>query len=99
MVILQLHGLPPPADNRVLLVSAVTDLQLEQFARGNPTVRLPSPEVVQAARTGQGWHCALVKRATMSGAVPGAERSAQIGGFAFVLESPCMPIYLGSGSV
>ena len=34
-------------------------------------VGLPSPEVVQAARTGQGWHCALVKRATMSGAASG----------------------------
>ena len=30
-------------------------------------MRLPSPEVVQAARTGQGWHWARVKRATMSG--------------------------------
>jgi hypothetical protein len=40
---------------------------------GNPTVRLPSPEVVQAARTGQGWHCALVKRATMSGAASGED--------------------------
>jgi hypothetical protein len=57
----------------VLLVSMVTDLRFEQFARGNPTVRLPSPEVVQAARTGQGWHCALVKRATMSGAASGEE--------------------------
>jgi len=37
----------------VLLVSAVTDLQFEQFARGNPAVRLPSPEVVQAALAGR----------------------------------------------
>jgi len=57
----------------VLLVGAVTDLQFEQFARGEPPVRLPSLEVVQAARTGQGWHCALVKRATMSGAASGEE--------------------------
>lgn len=57
----------------VLLVGAVADLQFEQFPRGEPTVRLPSPEVVQAARTGQGWHCALVKRATMSGAASGEE--------------------------
>ena len=41
----------------VLLVGAVTDLQVVEFARGEPTVRLPSLEVVQAARTGQGWHC------------------------------------------
>jgi hypothetical protein len=58
----------------LLLVSAVADLQLVEFARGKPTVRLPSPEVVQAALAGQGWHCALVKRATMSGAAsPGEE--------------------------
>ena len=57
----------------VLLVSAVTDLQFEQFARGKPTVRLPSPEVVHAALAGQGWHCFLVKRATMSGAASGEE--------------------------
>ena len=43
----------------VLLVSAVADRQLVELARGDPTVRLPSP---QAARTGQGWHGALVKR-------------------------------------
>jgi hypothetical protein len=36
-------------------------------------VRLPSPEVVQAARTGQGWHWPLVKRATMSGAASGED--------------------------
>ena len=57
----------------VLLVSAVADLQLVELARGKPTLRLPSPEVVQAARTGQGWHCAVVKRATMSGAASGEE--------------------------
>ena len=57
----------------VLLVGAVADLQLVELARGKPTVRLPSPQVVQAARTGQGWHCALVKRATMSGAASGEE--------------------------
>ena len=61
------------APGGVLLVSTVTDLQFEQFARGNPTVRLPSPEVVQAALAGQGWHCFLVKRATMSGAASGEE--------------------------
>ena len=57
----------------VLLVSAVTDLQLVELARGKPTVRLPSPEVVQAALAGQGWHCSLVKRATMSGAASGED--------------------------
>jgi len=57
----------------VLLVSAVTDLQLAELARGKPTVRLPSPEVVQAALAGQGWHWPLVKRATMSGAASGEE--------------------------
>ena len=36
-------------------------------------MRLPSPEVVQAALTGQGWHWLLVKRATMSGAASGEE--------------------------
>jgi hypothetical protein len=36
-------------------------------------VRLPSLEVVQAALAGQGWHCALVKRATMSGAASGED--------------------------
>ena len=40
---------------------------------GKPTVRLPSPEVVQAALAGQGWHWLLVKRATMSGAAAGEE--------------------------
>ena len=40
---------------------------------GKPTVRLPSPEVVQAALAGQGWHCSLVKRATMSGAASGED--------------------------
>jgi hypothetical protein len=40
---------------------------------GKPTVRLPSPEVVQAALAGQGWHWALVKRATMSVASSGEE--------------------------
>jgi hypothetical protein len=55
----------------ILLVGAVADLQLVQFSRGKPTVRLPSPEVVQAALAGQGWHWALVKRATMSGAASG----------------------------
>ena len=62
-----------PVPGGVLLVSAVTDLQFEQFAQGKPTVRLASPEVMQAARTGQDWHCALVKRATMSGAASGEE--------------------------
>jgi hypothetical protein len=46
----------------LLLVGAVADLQLVQIARGKPTVRLPSSEVVQAALArgyglaGQGWH-------------------------------------------
>ena len=31
----------------VLLVGAVADLQFVELARGKPTVRLPSPEVVQ----------------------------------------------------
>jgi hypothetical protein len=66
----------------ILLVSAVTDLQFEQFARGKPTVRLPSPEVVQAALAGQGWHWPLVKRATMSGAASGEE----------VGQGPCHPL-------
>jgi hypothetical protein len=57
----------------VLLAGAVADLQLVELARGKPTVRLPSPEVVQAALAGQGWHWALVERATMSGAAPGEE--------------------------
>ena len=57
----------------VLLVGAVADLQLVELARGKPTVRLPSPEVVQAALAGQGWHWPLVKRATMSGAASGEE--------------------------
>ena len=58
----------------VLLVGAVADLQLVELARGGkPTVRLPSPEVVQAALAGQGRHWPLVKRATMSGAAPGEE--------------------------
>src|SRR5262249_25569690 len=58
----------------VLLVGAVAGLQLVELARGKPTVRLPSPEVVQAALAGQGWHWALVKRATMSGAASGRGR-------------------------
>ena len=57
----------------VLLVGAVADLQLVELAGGEPTVRLPSPEEVQAALAGQGWHCFLVKRATMSGAASGEE--------------------------
>src|SRR5512146_249774 len=51
----------------VVLAGAVAGLQFAELARGKPTVRWPSPEVVQAARTGQGWHWPLVKRATMSG--------------------------------
>jgi hypothetical protein len=46
----------------VLLAGAVADLQFAGLARGKPTVRLPSPEVVQAALAGQGWHWPLVKR-------------------------------------
>jgi hypothetical protein len=57
----------------VLLVGAVAGLQLVELARGKPTVRLPSPEVVQAALAGQGWHWPLVKRATMSGAASGED--------------------------
>ena len=57
----------------VLLVGAVADLQLIELRGGKPTVRLPSPEVVQAALTGQGWAWALVKRATMSGAASGED--------------------------
>jgi hypothetical protein len=37
----------------VLLAGAVADLQLVELAQGKPTVRLPSPEVVQAAQTGR----------------------------------------------
>jgi hypothetical protein len=36
-------------------------------------LRAPSLEVVQAALAGQGWHCFLVKRATMSGAASGED--------------------------
>ena len=36
-------------------------------------MRLPSPQVVHAARTGQGWHWLLVNLATMSGAASGEE--------------------------
>ena len=57
----------------VLLAGAVADLQLVQFSRGKPTVRLLSPELVHAALARQGWHWPLVKRATMSGAAPGEE--------------------------
>jgi hypothetical protein len=57
----------------VVLAGAVAGLQLVELARGKPTVRLPSLEVVQAALAGQGWHWALVKRATMSGAASGEE--------------------------
>ena len=49
---------------------------------GKATVRLPSPEVVQAALAGQGWHWALVKRATMSGAAAGEEAG----------QGPCHPL-------
>ena len=34
---------------------------------------MPSPEVVHAALAGQGWHCSLVKHATMSGAASGED--------------------------
>ncbi|HEU5392653.1 MAG TPA: hypothetical protein VFV73_42860 [Streptosporangiaceae bacterium] len=34
---------------------------------------MPSPAVVQAALAGQGWHWALVKRATMSGPASGED--------------------------
>jgi hypothetical protein len=57
----------------VLQVGAVADLQFVELARGKPTVRLPSQEVVQAALAGQGWPWALVKWATMSGAASGEE--------------------------
>ena len=57
----------------VLLVGAVADLQLVELRGGKPTVRLPSPEVVQTVLAGQGWHWLLVKRATMSGAASGEE--------------------------
>ena len=36
-------------------------------------MRLPEPEVVQAALAGPGWHWPLVKRATMSGAASGQD--------------------------
>jgi hypothetical protein len=49
---------------------------------GKPAVRLPSPEVVQAALAGQGWHWALVKRAAMSGAASGEEAG----------QGPCRPL-------
>jgi hypothetical protein len=67
---------------RVLLAGAVADLQSGQFPRGKRTVRLPSPEVVHAARTGQGWHWLLVNLATMSGAASGEE----------VRQGPCHPL-------
>jgi hypothetical protein len=38
----------------VLLVGVVADLQFVELARGKPTVRLSSLEVVQAALTGEG---------------------------------------------
>ena len=50
--------------------------------REKPTVRLPSPEVVQAARAWQGWHWPLVKRATMSGTASGEG----------VGQGPCQPL-------
>ena len=55
----------------VLLVGAVAGLQLVELARGKPRVRLPSPEVMQAALTGQGWHWPLMKHTTISGAASG----------------------------
>ena len=61
------------APGGVLLVGAVTGLQLVELTRGKPTVRLPSPEVVQAALAGQGWHWLLVNLATMSGAASGED--------------------------
>ena len=57
----------------VLLVGAVAGLQLVELARGKPHGALASPEVVQAALAGQGWHWPLVKRATMSGAASGED--------------------------
>jgi hypothetical protein len=36
-------------------------------------LRAPSREVVHWVRTGQGWHWALVNRATISGAAVGEE--------------------------
>ena len=46
-------------------------------------VRLPSPEVVQAAHTGQGWHWLLVNLATMSGAASGEEVGCTCGSVGF----------------
>ena len=63
----------PLVPGGVLLAGAVAGLQLVELARGKPTVRLPSPEVVQPALAGQGWHWPLVKRATMSGAASGED--------------------------
>jgi hypothetical protein len=44
---------PDRVSGGILLACAVADLQLVELARGKPTVRLPSPEVVQAAQTGR----------------------------------------------
>ncbi|REH17831.1 hypothetical protein BCF44_1447 [Kutzneria buriramensis] len=62
-------GLPV---GRVLL-GADAGLQVAKFSRGKPTFRALSREVVHWARTGQGWHCLLVNRATISGAAVGEE--------------------------
>jgi hypothetical protein len=56
-----------------VLFSANADLQVAELLWGKPTLRAPSREVVHRARTGQGWHWALVNRATISGAAVGEE--------------------------
>jgi hypothetical protein len=66
------NRIPGPPVGRVLL-GADTELQVAQFPWGKPTFRAPSREVVGWVRTGQGWHWALVNRATISGAAVGEE--------------------------
>lgn len=56
-----------------LLFGADSKLQVAEFSRGKPTVRVLSREVVHWVRAGQGWHWLLVNLATMSGAAVGEE--------------------------
>lgn len=56
-----------------VLFGADAGLQVAEFSRGKPTLRAPSRDVVHWARTGQGWHWALVNRATISGAEVGED--------------------------
>ena len=57
----------------ILLVSAVAGLQLAELARGEAHGALAVAGGGAGGPGGQGWHCALVKRATMSGAASGEE--------------------------